>query len=225
MVDEEPTAVSAATVARLPLYLRGLIDLRARGTDVVSSDQLGQYVHVRSGTVRRDLSNIGLLGTRGVGYDVAAAVHELTGWLGLTEQWPVAIVGAGNLGSALAAYPGFEARGFPVMAIFDADPGKVGRTVGRLPILHINLLPDTIASMRISIGIVATPASEAQGVTDMIVAAGVKSILSFAPTMVGVPPDVNVRAVDLANELQILAFHAWFSTGKSTPTLQPPELA
>jgi redox-sensing transcriptional repressor len=173
----------------------------------VSSEQLAELAGVNAAKVRKDLSHLGSYGTRGVGYDVAELVTEIARELGLTHDWPVAIVGLGNLGRALANYGGFGARGFRVVALVDADPTKVGEVVGDLPIEPIAALDEIVVSRKVAIGVIATPATAAQEVSDRLVAAGVGSILNFAPTVVTVAPGVSLRKVDLATELQILSFY------------------
>lgn len=196
-----------ATVARLPGYLRALGELAASGAVRVSSEELAQASGVRSAKLRRDLSHLGSYGVRGVGYDVAHLSFEISRELGLTRDWPVAIVGMGNLGRALAAYSGFATRGFTVVALLDDDPGVVGDEVCGLRVRHVDDLPAVAAAHHPAIGVVATPAASAQTVADALVAAGVSSILNFAPCVLDAPPGVDVRKVDLSTELQILAFH------------------
>ena len=194
-------------MSRLPLYSRVLLEMADQSIGTVSSEQLAELAGVNAAKVRKDLSHLGSYGTRGVGYDVAELVDEIARELGLTHDWPVAIVGLGNLGRALANYRGFGARGFRVVALFDADPAKVGGTEGDLPIEPIAALDEIVASRYVAIGVIATPATAAQEVSDRLVAAGVGSILNFAPTVVSVPPGVSLRKVDLATELQILSFY------------------
>jgi redox-sensing transcriptional repressor len=199
--------IPEATVGRLPLYLRALRDLAGRGDAMVSSDALADRAGVTSAKVRKDLSYLGSYGTRGVGYDVAYLIHQIRRELGLTQSWPIVIAGIGNLGLALANYRGFGERGFEVAALVDADPAKIGGTVGRLEIRSVEELPALVRRHDIAIGVVATPAGVAQEVADLMVEAGIRSILNFAPAVVSVPDGVTVRKVDLAIELQILAFY------------------
>jgi redox-sensing transcriptional repressor len=173
----------------------------------VSSEQLAERAGVNAAKVRKDLSYLGSYGTRGVGYDVEHLVREVSGELGLTRDWPVVIVGLGNLGRALANYRGFGARGFRIVALIDADPDKVGERLGDLAVEPIEALHAVVAERRVAIAMIATPAGAAQDVADRLVEAGVGSILNFAPTVVVVPPDVSLRKVDLATELQILSFY------------------
>jgi len=178
-----------------------------QAVSTVSSEQLAERAGVNAAKVRKDLSYLGTYGTRGVGYAVAELVDEIARELGLTHDWPVAIVGLGNLGHALANYHGFGARGFRIVALVDADAGKVGNQVGDLTIEGIDDLDVLVADRHVAIGVIATPAGAAQEVTDRLVAAGVSSILNFAPAVVTVPSGVSLRKVDLATELQILSFY------------------
>jgi redox-sensing transcriptional repressor len=199
--------IPEATVARLPVYLRSLLDLaETRGQLTVSSEELASLAGVNAAKVRKDLSYLGSYGTRGVGYDVEYLLYQITRELGLTQDWHVAIVGAGNLGRALASYKGFSERGFRISALFDVEEGVIGSEIGGLRVRHLDDLKEVVAEDGISIGVIATPPGSAQEVADRLSDAGVKSILNFAPTVVTVPPDVTVRKVDLSTELQILSF-------------------
>jgi redox-sensing transcriptional repressor len=199
--------IPEATVARLPVYLRALSALAERGIATVSSEELAGAAGVGSAKLRKDLSYLGSYGTRGVGYDVDYLVYQISRELGLTQDWAVVIIGIGNLGHALANYGGFASRGFRVAALLDADPAQVGERVGALAVRPMSDLPAIVRAEDVSIGVIATPAIAAQAVCDQLVAAGVTSILNFAPVVLAVPPGVDVRKVDLSIELQILAFH------------------
>ena len=212
--------IPEATVARLPVYLRSLLESAEAKTPTISSERLAEMAGVNAAKVRKDLSYLGSYGTRGVGYDVEYLLYEVSRELGLTQDWPVVIVGLGNLGHALANYRGFMARGFRVVALVDADPRKVGERVGDLEIRHVDELPELAARLRIAIGVIATPAAVAQEVADRLVAAGVTSILNFAPVVLTVPDHVSLRKVDLSIELQILSFYRQRRTG--APAV-PPE--
>lgn len=200
-------SIPEATVGRLPVYLRALVDLAEAGAGTVSSDELAEAAGVNSAKVRKDLSHLGSYGTRGVGYDVAYLIHQIRRELGLTQHWAIVIVGIGNLGHALANYAGFAERGFRVAALVDADETKVGMRVGDLEIRHVDALPVLVEELDVAIGVIATPAGAAQEVADRLVEARVRSVLNFAPTTITVPAGVSVRKVDLAVELQILAFY------------------
>lgn len=202
-----PRRIPDATVARLPLYHRGLLELVRLKRGTVASEELAELTGVNAAKVRKDLSYLGTYGTRGVGYDVDNLLHQIGHELGLSENWPVAIVGIGNLGRALAAYGGFSARGFRIAALLDADPAKAGGRVGALTVRSIDDLAAVVASEHIAIGIIATPGHAAQGVAERLVAAGLRSILNFSPAVLVVPEGVAVRRVDLAVELQILGFY------------------
>ncbi len=209
MTDDPVTqrGIPDATVARLPVYLRALSALADRGIASVSSEELATAAGVNSAKLRKDLSHLGSYGVRGVGYDVEFLVHQIGRELGLTQDWPVAIVGIGNLGHALAGYAGFASKGFRVVALFDVDTTVVGDVVAGLPVRPLSDLSALAGSEQIAIGVVATPAANAQDVCDRLVAAGVRSVLNFAPCVLSVPDGVDVRKVDLSTELQILAFH------------------
>ena len=199
--------IPEATVARLPVYLRSLAELVDEKIATVSSERLAEMAGVNAAKVRKDLSYLGSYGTRGVGYDVEYLLFQMSRELGLTHDWPVVIVGAGNLGQALANYGGFTQRGFPVAVLVDADGSKVGQLIHGVPVRHIDELPALAAQLGIAIGIIATPAAAAQDVADRLVAAGVASILNFAPAVIAVPEGTSLRKVDLALELQILSFY------------------
>jgi redox-sensing transcriptional repressor len=196
-----------ATVARLPLYLRALGTLAEDGVSTVSSEELATAAGVNSAKLRKDLSYLGSYGTRGVGYDVDYLVFQVSRELGLTQDWPVVIVGLGHLGHALANYGGFASRGFAIRALVDADPAIVGTEIAGLPVTPLERLEEVVGDLGVAIGVFATPAQVAPEVCDRLVAAGVSSILNFAPTVLVVPDEVEVRKVDMSIELQILAFH------------------
>jgi redox-sensing transcriptional repressor len=196
-----------ATVARLPEYLRSLHHLAETGFDTVSSEGLAAAAGVNSAKLRKDLSHLGSYGTRGVGYDVALLIVQIEHVLGLTQRRGVALVGVGNLGHALAGYAGFGNRGFRIVALFDADANRIGEQINGLGVRHIDDLAAVVAAEAIAIAVIATPVHAAQRVADLLVCAGVTSILNFAPCVLSVPEGVHVRKVDLAIELQILSFH------------------
>jgi len=204
----EVNGIPEATVARLPVYLRALYGLAERGISTVASEELAAAAGVNSAKLRKDLSHLGSYGIRGVGYDVDYLVYQVSRTLGLTQDWPMVIVGAGNLGRALANYGGFVSRGFTISAMLDSDPAIVGSRIARLIVRHVDELEAVVARHKVAIGVLATPAGSAQAVCDRLVAAGVTSILNFAPLVLSVPEGVDVRKVDLSIELQILAFHA-----------------
>ena len=202
-------------MARLPVYVRTLLGLADDKIATISSERLAELAGVNAAQVRKDLSYLGSYGTRGVGYDVEYLLFQMSRELGLTHDWPVIIAGVGNLGRALANYGGFGDRGFPVAALVDADPKKVGKSIGGIKVRHIDDLPDIVGEHQAAIGIIATPAAAAQDVADRMVAAGVSSILNFAPAIVTVPDGMSLRKVDLAVELQILSFYEQLLTLRS----------
>jgi redox-sensing transcriptional repressor len=199
--------IPSATVARLPVYLRELASAAARGVDTISSGTLAEAAGVSSAQLRKDLSYLGSYGTRGVGYDVEYLRFQIGREVGSAHDWPVIIVGLGNLGTALANYSGFSSRGFRIVALVDAAPELVGRRIHGLAIAELSELERLVAETGAAIGVIATPAEAAQSVADRLVECGITSILNFAPVVLSVAGDVNVRKVDLGQELQILAYH------------------
>jgi redox-sensing transcriptional repressor len=199
--------VPAATVSRLPLYLRVLEALADGGSATVSSDLLGELSGTSAAIVRKDLSCLGSLGTRGAGYDIAALHSRLAKILGADRAWPVAIVGMGNLGHALANYPGLRGPTFPLAALFDVDPAKVGRAVAGVAVSHLDELERVASKEKVAVGIVTTPAAAAEEVANRLVAAGIRSILNFAPVRLTPRPGVVVRDVDVGMELFVLSFN------------------
>ncbi|HEY0903753.1 MAG TPA: redox-sensing transcriptional repressor Rex [Marmoricola sp.] len=202
-----PTRIPEATVARLPVYLRALNSLLEAETHTCSSEELASAAGVNSAKLRKDLSHLGSYGTRGVGYDVEYLRYQIAREIGLTQDWPVVIVGIGNLGHALANYSGFTSRGFRTVALLDADEARQGEVVAGLRIRPFTELDAIVHQHGVAIGVIATPAAAAQSVCDHMVDAGIRSILNFAPTVLSVPDGVDVRLVDLSSELQILAYH------------------
>jgi redox-sensing transcriptional repressor len=199
--------IPEATVARLPVYLRALTALADAGTVSCSSEQLATAAGVNSAKLRKDLSYLGSYGTRGVGYDVDYLRYQIAREIGVTQDWPVVIVGIGNLGHALASFSGFRSRGFRVVALLDADPALHEQQVAGITIRPFDDLEQIVRENDVAIGVISVPAFAAQDVADCMVAAGISSILNFAPTVLSVPPGVDVRKVDLSIELQILAYH------------------
>jgi redox-sensing transcriptional repressor len=207
---EQPSSaldLPPATLARLPVYLRELNQLFRSGVEVVSSGALAEAVGVSPAQLRKDLSHLGSYGTRGVGYDVARLQTQLGREMGSAHEWPVVIVGIGNLGRALAGYSGFSSRGFRIVALVDPNPDLVGTRVNGVDITDLADLEGVVARTGAVIAVLATPAEAAQAVADRLVRQGVTSILNFAATVLTVPDRVTVRKVDLGQELQILAYH------------------
>lgn len=211
MTERTPTDaardIPEATVARLPVYLRALTSLAEAGTATCSSEELAGAAGVNSAKLRKDLSYLGSYGTRGVGYDVEYLRYQIAREIGVTQDWPVVIVGIGNLGHALANFSGFRSRGFRVVALLDADPSRHDEQVAGIDVRPFSDLGAIVAEHGVAIGVISTPAPAAQDVADAMVAAGIRSILNFAPAVLAVPEGVDVRKVDLSIELQILAYH------------------
>jgi redox-sensing transcriptional repressor len=200
--------VSELTTNRLSVYLRCLTELEARGTRTVSSQSLAEQFHLNAAQIRKDLAYFGEFGVRGVGYYVRDLKRHLRQILGLDRRLRVGIVGAGNLGLALADYQGFRQEGFEIAALFDNQHDKVGQqSRSGVPIYDIGDLRKFVKRDAVSIAVLAVPASSAQGVADMVVAAGVKAILNFSPGTLQVPDDVKVKGVDLTVSLESLSFY------------------
>ncbi|MEY4632819.1 MAG: redox-sensing transcriptional repressor Rex [Actinomycetota bacterium] len=207
MSDTPRRRIPEAALGRLPIYLRILVDLANEGTNQISSEQLAELAAVNAAKVRKDLSYLGTYGTRGVGYEVQFLTYQIQRELGLNQSWPVIVVGAGNLGQALANFTGISERGFHIVGVVDKDESKIGQLVGGVRVRHADELQQIASQKAVSIGIIATPAQHAQEAADSLVRAGIGSIMNFAPTVISVPRGVNVRKVDLALELQILSYY------------------
>lgn len=197
-----------ATLARMTQYLRALNVMQANGAQRTSSGVLATEAGVNPAILRKDLSLLGSYGTRGVGYVVTELTEHISKAMGLLQHWRVVIIGAGNLGRALSGYGGFRSRGFEVVALLDSAPEVVGMSVGDLEVQDIAGLDEVLQATNANIAVLSVPGVAAQRLCDMLVARGVRSILSFAPVVLQVPKGVNLRKVDLATELQILAYHA-----------------
>ncbi len=202
--------IPEATVIRLSIYSRYLQQLIDDGVKSVSSDEIAGGVGVSSAQVRKDLAYFGEFGTRGVGYKVDVLYGHLMKILGLDRKWPAIIVGAGKLGSALALYQGFAARGFNVEAILDSDSEKIGMKLDEIVVEPLEMMSQRIKDKNISIGIVTVPAAAAQEVTDKLIDSGVKAILNFSPRVLKVPSNVLLRNVDLSVNLEVLSFNLNF---------------
>jgi len=195
------------TIRRLSVYTRCLLQLEEDGVKTVSSQELADRFNLNSAQVRKDLAYFGEFGVRGIGYYVSGLKAELQRILGLDREWPVALIGFGNLGSALFHYRGFARQGFRIAAIFDEDPTKVAPEVESIPIFASRDLGREVKARGIQIAIVAVPTEAAQAVADQLVAAGIKAILNFAPARIKVPRDVRLKNVDLSIELETLSFY------------------
>jgi redox-sensing transcriptional repressor len=206
-VSVPPRRIPEATVLRLPIYQRILLELVRSGTRTVSSEQLADLARVNAAKVRKDLSLLGSFGTRGSGYDPEFLIAQIDRALGVDQNWSVAVVGIGNLGRALTNSAGFASRGCQVTSLFDVDPAVVGEEIRGMRVRHM----DEIAGLRPAdcpdIGVITTPGWAAQGVADLLIRAGVTSLLNFAPRVLTVPSTVHLRYVDLSIELQVLGFY------------------
>jgi redox-sensing transcriptional repressor len=199
--------IPEATVLRLPVYQRILAELVRASTRTVSSEQLADLARLNAAKVRKDLSLLGSFGTRGSGYDPGFLIAQIDRALGVDENWSVAIVGIGNLGRALTNSAGFGPPGCAVTSLFDVDPAVVGDEIRGIKVRHMDELTTLRAAERPDIGVITTPGWAAQGVADLLVRAGVTSLLNFAPRVLNVPSSVYLRYVDLSIELQVLSFY------------------
>jgi redox-sensing transcriptional repressor len=198
--------IAESTVRRLSIYLSFLEEIQAEGVTTTSSDDLAKLGGTTSAQVRKDLSFFGSFGKRGLGYSVPELASALREILGLGKQWRVCIIGAGKIGAALARYAGFADRGFNVTGLYDSDPAKVGHRSGSIVIRDTKDLEKDIETGKYDIGVITVPAENAQAIVDRLVKSGIKAILSFAPTQLSVPDDVELRTVNMAMELEGLTF-------------------
>jgi redox-sensing transcriptional repressor len=220
VIQPRPRSIPEATVARLAVYLRVLTALADAGRGTVSSGELASAAGVNPAGLRKDLSHLGPCGTRGVGYEVRTLRDRIARVLGVERSRACVLVGIGNLGSALADYAGFGSRGFQFVGLFDASPSRVGQRIGGQAVRPIEDLEAVVSATQASLGVIATPAEVAQSVCDRLTAAGVRSILNFAPVTLVAPAGVDVRQVDLSVELQVLAF-----LGQQRTTDEPEAVA
>lgn len=201
------THVPEQTIGRLPLYLRCLRQARGIGMPVINSLNLAQMAGTNAAQVRKDLSYLGELGTRGIGYDVESLMAHISAVLGLTEKRRVAIVGFGRLGAALLGYPGFSERGFDIVAVFDSDPAKIGTEEGSLRVSPLEVLEEVLQDLKVEIVILATPTSAAQVMAQRVADAGIRAIMNFTHERLDLHGDVRIQSVDLSVELQVLSFY------------------
>lgn len=203
MANEIPDIV----IGRLPIYLRELKRLAREEKTTTSSQDLGRRLGISSAQIRKDLSHFGEFGKQGTGYHIEYLTEQLLQILHLTENWDVAIVGAGFLGHALANYGGFQRRGFRIACIFDNDPRQIGQTMGEVKVQHVDEMEGTVTDLKIKLAIIAVPADKAQEITDRLVKAGVKAILTYAPVPLNVPEDVRVSYSDPVVQMQHMAYY------------------
>ena len=207
MLNSKNGSISRATVYRLPLYFRTLRLIKTEGSDIVSSEELGNRIGVTPEQIRKDLASFGAFGKKGVGYHVAELLNNISLILGLDRKWNIAIIGVGHLGWALANYRNFASLGFQLTALFDQNPAIVGQVINGVDVLPAADMEATIASRNIQIGVIAVPAGEAQAVADRMVAAGVHGIWNFAPVRIKVPDNVQIVSEDLSVGLSTLSYH------------------
>lgn len=207
LASEALKRVPHPTIERLSTYLQCVRGLREEERETASSAEIARRTGINAAQLRKDLSYFGDFGTPGLGYDLRALETQLVRIMGLDEERDVLLIGAGNLGRALSSYTGFGRRGFRIVAAFDLDADKVGTSLGNIPIFHLQELSRRNAELGAQVGLVAVPSSAAQEAVDALVAAGVKAILNFAPTTIGVRPGITVRNVDLTSQMEILSFY------------------
>ncbi|MCL4875586.1 MAG: redox-sensing transcriptional repressor Rex [Anaerolineae bacterium] len=194
-------------IGRLPLYLRALDLLAHENKEVTSSYELGERLGISSAQIRKDLSHFGDFGKQGTGYQINFLIEQLQNILKVNRRWPVVIIGAGHVGLALANYRGFEEHGFEIVGMFDSDPAKIGQDISGIRIRPDSELLSVIRQHNVRIAMIATPASAAQQSADMIIEAGVRAILSYAPITLNVPPDVHVQYIDPVTKLQHMTYY------------------
>lgn len=211
MDQPRPEPIPNPAVRRLSLYLRQLEAFKRKDRRTISSKQLGESLGLTDAQVRKDLAYFGQFGHPGIGYRVDDLITEVRRILGTDKTWNVLLVGAGNLGRALLAYKGFSSKGFRLVAVFDTDPGKIGRKHGMLVIQPTSDLAATIQKHGIRLGIIAVPADVAQDVADQLIEAGIRGLLNFAPVSINVPPQIALNSVDLAVQLEQLSFQVSLS--------------
>jgi redox-sensing transcriptional repressor len=203
-----------AVVGRVSLYLRQLEAYQRQGCTTVSSSQLGDPLRIKNAQVRKDLAFFGQFGHPGIGYRIDELIDALRHILGIDRDWPLALVGLGNLGRALLKYRGFRSRGFHIVALFDNDESKIGLSYDGLIVEPIEAVRKVVAPRKIRLAILAVPADAAQRVTDLLVASGIRGILNFAPVPLSVPPHVNLVGVDLSIQLENLAYKVQRTDGE-----------
>jgi redox-sensing transcriptional repressor len=194
-------------IGRLPLYARSLRYLLQEGITSVSSQELGDRINVTAAQIRKDLSYFGEFGKQGIGYDVEKLLAQIEDILGLTKEWSVALVGIGHLGEAIARYEGFRSQGIRIVALFDSDPAKIGTSINGLTIMGDQQIEATCRAHNIHLAIIAVPASRAQEVADMLIAAGVRAILNYAPVVIQVPEGVWVRNIDPVGLMHSMTYY------------------
>jgi len=194
-------------VARLPLYLRALTTMENNGQQYTSSQEIAQALGMSAAQIRKDLSHFGEFGKQGTGYSVKSLQERLRRILKLDREWGLIVIGAGNIGSAVASYSGFEHRGFRVQAVFDSAPEKIGTHIGHFEILDVSTLAEFVRSHAVNLAMIAVPAPYAQSVADQVIVAGITAILNYAPTNLSVPEHVRVENIDPVLHLQYMTYY------------------
>lgn len=204
-MGDNPKKAPQVTVRRLSRYLRALERFQERGYETISSEELASELHLKPSQLRKDIAYFGEFGTRGMGYNVSRLAEELRRILGLHRQWGIAIIGVGNLGTALLRYKGLNEKGFRVAALFDDDPEKVGSSRSGIRISHIDELADVVKEKGIQIAIIAVPAPAARVIADLAIKSGIRAILNFAPVSIKTPPGVECLQVDITADIKVLS--------------------
>ncbi len=199
--------IPEATIMRLSVYSRYLTEVDRKGIVTISSSDIAEGVGVSPAQVRKDLAYFGEFGIRGVGYNVKDLHKDILKILGLSSEWNVTLVGMGNLGLALSTYKGFKERGFIITSIFDKDPEKIGKVVDGVEVMPVEKIEEVVPKTKTQIGVITVPGVYAQEVADKLVKCGVSAILNFAPVVLNVPPEVELRNVDLSVNLEVLTFN------------------
>lgn len=210
-----PQEIPEVVIDRLPVYARALTAMQRQGREVVNSQELGERLGVTPAQIRKDLSYFGRFGKQGRGYNVGRLLEELREILGLTREWPMVLVGVGQLGRAILGYGGFVPQGFRIVQAFDVDATIVGTTVDGLTVMGVNALPEALKRQHVEIAIVAVPAATAQSVIDILIRAGVKAILNYAPIAAQAPPNVQIKDIDPVLALQSMTFYVKNAGSKS----------
>jgi redox-sensing transcriptional repressor len=201
------TEIPDIVIGRLPVYLRALSLMAAAGQEITSSHELGEKLGISSAQIRKDLSHFGEFGKQGTGYRISHLIDQLRRILKVDREWPVALIGVGDVGQALVRYNGFRDRGFAIALAFDADPAKVGQSIGHLTIQDVASLPEVVRAQNIQVAMIAAPAKVAQEIADLCVQGGIHAILNYAPINLAVPADVRVQYLDPVTHLQRMTYY------------------
>lgn len=207
MSANSPDTIPDIVIGRLPLYLRALTRLRQENQDLTSSHELGKRLDISSAQIRKDLSHFGGFGKQGTGYQIEYLMEKLRQVLQVNQEWPVAVIGAGNLGMAISHYRGFQDRGFRIACLFDISPQKINTQIGAFVVQPAAAMRAIIHREQIKIAMLAVPAEHAQAVADQLVEAGVQAILNYAPISITVPADVQIQYIDPVTHLQHMAYY------------------